>query len=615
MKKIKYIIGIAAFSLLAVSCNDSFMDRTPLTEIDDAKYWSTTNDLKLYINNLYDRNDLLAREDGWGSIGPYGWDGDDGSDTQVRYQYNTRMNGEQTIPSDDAGWAYGDWEALRSINYFMDRYPLVEELVASDVEKMKELRQYVGEALFFRSIFYFNKLRRYGDLPWASTLVTQTSEDLLYQERLPRNQIVDSIMLDLDRAVEYLPSQSSPGWTGRINKQVAMALQARIALYEGTWEKYHANDDFKAAVNQSTRFLEKAAQVSGELITMSETSGYPALDNVGVENGYRDLFNQEDYSTSSEVIFWRKYQAGVINSIWDRYSANGAGRGATKSLVDSYLRMDGTPVPANYDDATLVSITQNRDPRLEQTIQINDRKHLRWEKANPPIYFIAPAFDGWDSEESCPTGYQTYKGHNFRYAEARPAGLGLQALIYFRFGETLLIYAEAKAELGTITQDDLDRSINKLRDRVGMPHMTMGVANDPNFEFASLNPVIQEIRRERKVELACEGFRRDDIFRWAAADELIVGKIPVGAKIAQFQTFKFEDYLPEAAPDLSRQEKFDERVAALEADANGYVKIFKSTLNGGTEGFKFKVNRDYLLPIPPDQLTINPKMKQNPGWN
>lgn len=456
-------------------------------------------------------------------------------------------------------------------------------------------------------------MRSFGDLPWVSSAIDQTS-DVLYQERLPRNQVVDSIMYDLDRAIEYLPNQEAPGWTGRINKQVAMALQARIALYEGTWEKYHANDPFKAATNQSTKFLEIAAKVSGELIAMSEAKGYPALDNVGVENGYRDLFNQEDYSGSSEVMFWRKYQAGAINSIWDRYSANGAGRGATKSLVDSYLRMDGTPVPANYDDSSLEKLIENRDPRLSQTIQINDRKHLRWEKANPPIYFIAPAFDGWDSEESCPTGYQIYKGHNFRYAEARPAGQGLQALIYFRFGEILLIYAEAKAELGNITQSDLDRSINKLRDRVGVAHLNMSVANDPNFEFANLDPIIQEIRRERKVELACEGYRVDDIFRWAAADELIVGKIPVGAKLAQFQNFKFTDYLPEAAPDVSRQAKFDERVAELQADPDGYVKIFKNVLNGGTEGFKFKVDRDYLLPIPPDQLTISPNMKQNPGW-
>ncbi len=608
MKTIKYILAALTVLSLIVSCNDDFMERSPLDKISDANYWKTANDLRLYVNNLYSRNDLLPLENGWGSIGPYGWDADNGSDTQVRYVYNTRMNGEKTIADDNDGWGTDDWASLRNINYFLDNYKKVEELTSFDAVK-----RYVGEALFFRSIFYFNKLKRYGDLPWASTTVTTNSE-ILYGGRLPRNQVVDSIMVDLDKAASYLPSGAS-GWTGRLTRETAMALQARIALYEGTWEKYHANTPFGAAVDQSTKFLQKAATIADELITLSEANGYPALDNVGDEFGYRDLFNQENYASSKEVLFWRKYEAGAINSIWDRYSANGSGRGATKNLVDSYLKADGTPVAANYDDVTLLKVVENRDPRLAQTIQINDKKHYRWERANPPVYFIAPAFDGWDSEESCPTGYQIYKGHNFRYADARPNGQGLQALIYFRFGETLLIYAEAKAELANITQADLDRSINKLRERAGMPDMKINVTNDPNFEFSNLSPIIQEVRRERKVELACEGYRVDDIMRWAAAGELIVGKIPVGAKLEEWKNFKFEDYLPEATPDLSRQKTFEERVAALEVDANGYIKIFKSTLNGGTQGYKFNVNRDYLYPIPTNQLTLNPNLKQNPGWN
>ncbi|GHU89046.1 hypothetical protein FACS1894155_05170 [Bacteroidia bacterium] len=609
MKNIKYLILMALVTLAVTSsCNDDFLERAPLDKISDANYWKSTNDLKLYVNNFYSRNDLLAREDGWGSIGPYGWDADNGSDIAVRYLYNERMNGETTVPDDNNGWGNGDWESLRNINYFMDHYKLVEATSSFDAVK-----QYVGEALFFRSIFYFAKLCRYGALPWASTTVTTASE-ILFSERLPRNQVVDSIMVDLDNAISYLPARAGGAWTGRVTKETAMALQARIALYEGTWEKYHADDAFKAPQNQSQKFLEKAAKTAGDLIAMSESNGYPALDGVGVEFGYRDLFNKEDYSSSKEILFWRKYQNGSINSIWDRYSANGSGRGATKNLIDSYLKADGTPVPANYDDATLLKIVENRDPRLAQTIQINDKKHYLWQKANPSQYFMAPAFDGWDSEESCPTGYQIYKGHNFNYAEARPSGQGLQALIYFRFGETLLIYAEAKAELGNISQADLDKSINKLRDRVKMSPLTINVTNDPNFEFKNLPPIIQEIRRERKVELACEGFRVNDIMRWAAAGELIVGKIPVGAKLAQWDGFKFEDYLPESAPDLSRQSKFEDRFKSLTTDENGYIKIFKNTLNGGTQGFKFKIDRDYLYPIPTNQKTLNPKLGQNPGW-
>ena len=606
MKKVKYIF-IMALIIIASSCNDDFLERAPLDAISDASYWKSTNDLKLYVNNLYNRDDLLSQSTGW-SIGPMGWDADGGSDTQVRPTYNTRMNGEATVPASGGGWATGDWLTLRRINYFMDNYQKVEELTSFDAVK-----QYVGEALFFRSIFYFAKLRRFGDLPWASTTITMTS-DILYQERLPRNQIVDSIMADIEKAVNYLPARAGGSWTGRLTKETAMALQARIALYEGTWEKYHNNTPFAAAVNQSAKFLQKAADVSGALIAMEEANGYPAVDNVGVEFGYRDLFNKETYASSKEVLFWRLYRAGEITNVWDRYACTGGGIGITKSFVDSHLKLDGTPVAPDYDDATLMKVVEGRDPRLAQSIQVPSLEHYIWKNANPVRYFIAPFFDGWSSDESSHGGYQLYKGHNFNYADARPQGQGIQAQIYFRYGEVLLIYAEAKAELGGITQADLDRSINKLRGRVEMPPLTTSVAIDPNFEFASLSPVIQAIRRERKVEMAFEGQRVDDIMRWAAAGELIVGKIPVGAKLAQFQSFKFTDYLPEAAPELARQATFDLRIAALTADSRGYISFYGTRLNGGTQGYKFNLGRDYLYPIPTNELTLNPKLKQNPGW-
>ena len=598
MKNIIKITAIWAFVVLAVSCNDEYMERYPLTSLSDANYWKSANDLRLYVNNMYYRNDLLWVQTSW--LGPYGLDADDGTDTQVGNSYNTRMNGEKVVAADGDGWGTGNWEALRNINYFMDHYKEVEALTSFD-----DVKQYVGEALFFRAIFYFGKLRSYGNLPWASSTVTTTSE-VLFAERLPRNQVVDSIMFDLDRAIDYIPARAGGSWTGRVTKETVMALQSRIALYEGTWEKYHANDPFAAAVNQSTKFLEKAAQVSGDLIAMAESTGYPALDNVGVEWGYRDLFNLEDYANSSEVLFWKKFEVGVITNGWHRYSAGGAARGATKSLIDSYLKIDGTPVVPGYDDATLVKVAENRDPRLTQTIYINDGTHIIYE-SSPPSYFQAPAFDAAAAESACPSGYQTYKGHNYRYEGGREWDLGHQACIFFRYGETLLNYAEAKAELGTITQTDLDRSINKLRDRVNMPHLNVDVASDPNFEFSSLAPIIQEVRRERKVELGLEGFRHADIMRWAAAGELIVNKIPVGTKIAQWIGFEFDE-------GSSRQENWDSYISQLESDANGYVKIFKSLLNGGTEGFKFNVNRDYLLPIPTNQMTLNPELKQNPGW-
>ena len=170
-------------------------------------------------------------------------------------------------------------------------------------------------------------------------------------------------------------------------------------------------------------------------------------------------------------------------------------------MIDSYLMEDGTPVKPGYDDAILVKVAEKeiRDWRKQY---VSTMVHsLFGNSASPAIYFLAPCLES-PALENCPTGYQTYKGHNYRYAGMRWPGEGLQAIMYFRYGETLLIYAEAKAELGTLTQNDLDRSINKLRERVNMPPMSMSVAVDPNFEFVELGALIQAVRRERKVELA-----------------------------------------------------------------------------------------------------------------
>lgn len=611
------------FISVAISCNDEFLERYPKNAISDANYWKTANDLKMYCNTWYSNSfynvSPVNGDKGMLPIfqtfdmGPFAEDGKMGSDIQATSNYNLRINGEYVVAANNDGWGNDDWLVLRQINYFIDHYQQVEALTSFDAVK-----QYVGEALFFRSLFYFQKLGRYGNLPWSSTTVTIDSE-VLYGERLPRNQVVDNIMSDMDKAVEYLPAQAGGLWTGRITKETAMALQSRIALYEGTWEKYHAGTDFAAAVDQSAKFFQKAADVSDALIRLSETAGYPALDGVGTVDaggkptGYRDLFNQTDYGKSKEVLFWRKYQAGLITGHWGSYSHSGGQCGATKSLVDSYLKLDGTPVAAGYDDATLLKAAENRDPRLVQTICMNDGLHYQYEQAAPKTYFIAPQFEG-NAEFACPTGYQLYKGHNFRVPGFVERSNAENALIYFRYGEVLLNYAEAKAELGTITQADLNRSINKLRERAGMPPMTLaGLTNDPNFEFANLSPVIQEVRRERKVELALEGFRHHDIMRWAAADELIVGKTPVGAKKAQWVGFKFEDYAYDKSQN-GRQTNFDQAVSNLETDAQGYIKIFKNALNEGNEGYKFNVKRDYLYPLPTTQLTLNPKLKQNPGW-
>jgi len=437
-------------------------------------------------------------------------------------------------------------------------------------------------------VFYFIKVRRFGDVPWFPQTL-QTNSEGLYDSRDSRNKVVTNIMADLDKAVEYLPVKSSAG--GRWNKEAAMLLQARIALYEGTWEKYHANTAFGVEGANGQTFIQKAATVTDALIAL----GTCELDNVGVADGYWKLFNQTDYKSSKEVLFWRKYASD--DNIYNRrasYSWNGAGTGLTKSMIDSYLKLDGTPVGASYDDATLQKVVAGRDPRLAQTIYVDDGNHATTDTTQ----FKYPGLT-LSSEQRCATGYQVYKGHE-------PVGAGANktcylGTIYFRYAEALLINAEAKAELGTISNVDLDKTINLLRARVGMTaKLTVSVASDPNFEFASLSPIIQAVRRERKVELACEGFRRDDLFRWAAADELIIGKRPLGAKRAQWEGITGDGSVNDVATNVN-------------ANATGYIDPFGG--NASFTGYEFNKNRDYLWSLPINEMTLNPALKpNNPGW-
>jgi hypothetical protein len=603
MKKYLYIlIGMGIIVFMPSSCNDDFLERAPIVNLSDANFWKSANDLKIYCNNFYNQNGLLPHYTGWNS-GLYGKDASDGGDTQAYINYNRRMNGENTLPASGGGWAAGDWGLLRDINYFMDHYPSVEDTP-------EKVNPYVGEALFFRAIFYFNKLRSFGDVPWITTTLGIESE-LLTAPRTPRNQVVESILQELDQAVEYLPARGGGAYTGRITKETALALQARIALYEGTWEKYHAlkNTAFKVNGSDGAKFIQKAADAAGAIIAMSEANGFPALDHVGVENGYVNLFRQYDFSNYKEALLWRKYSLadGFVNHIDNYLGYRGGGHGLTKSMVDSYLCLDGKPIavsPMYQGDRDLKSLVSNRDPRLNQTIMVDDGQHVLWEDNSPPVVFTIPLFTA-GSDVNSSTGYHQGKGFVPNYTDYVASGWGsLHGHIYFRYAEVLLIYAEAKAELGTITQGDIDKTVNALRRRVGMNDGLLDINNittDPNWEFANLSPILQEIRRERKVELYSEGFRVDDIFRWAAADELIRGKRPLGAWVKQWENH------PDATP------AFLNAIAALPVNSDGYIDPYKN-FSAMENGYQFNLGRDYLSPIPTNELVLNPNLTQNPGW-
>jgi hypothetical protein len=592
--KQKYLLFALICGLLTgiTACSD-FLERSPEDRVSDDAVWKTTDHLKLYVNNFYNNNGLLPSRSGYSNTEtPFYQDVARAGDTQIGVNHSSRLNGEGTVPESGGGWAYGDWSVLRNINYFFSHY-------RTAVGDASEINRYVGEALCFRAIFYFGKLRNFGDVPFYEEVLMLKDNVLLHKARDPRNEVVKRLMDDLDKAVQYLPSRKDRASDGRLNKETAMLLQARIALYEGTWEKYHAGTAFGVAGADGRTFITKAKEVTDALIALN-TCG---LDNVGQPNAYYSLFNRHSHANSKEVLFWRQYQTGVITHTWPRYTGNGGGMGLTKRMIDSYLATDGKPVGVTalpVSDTTLIALVANRDPRLNQTIYVNDGAHIIDNKVTPNKVFTDPQLAG-EGSAKCVTGYQIYKGHDPSQYESTS---GTAALIYFRYAEALLINAEAKAELGSITQADLDKTVNQLRDRVGMSHLTLAEVNGwttgYNKEFPALSNIINEIRRERKVELVAEGFRMDDIFRWAAADSLIRNYIPLGALKAQWVGIPKNPYIG--------------NVAAIAATPEGYINPYART-TVGVSGYQFNVGRDYLYPLPLTELILNPALKpNNPGW-
>lgn len=579
MKKYKIIalfIALASFT----GCDNDFLNRLPEDEISPDAYWKTPNDLKLFLNQFYTS---FPVHQGWNG-GTFEYDNN--SDNLANYGINNRWVGESTqVPSTDGNWN-GNFSSIRSVNYYLEN-----SITAEGPEN--EINHYNGEAYFFRAMFYFNLLKRFGGVPYIDKVLNTDSEEL-YSPRIPRNELATKIIEDLDRAIGLLMEPGdAPAF--RLNKGIALTFKSNVALYEGTWEKYHDGTPFGASTNESVKFLTAAADAAKAVID----AGYYSLYNNGGPKTYWDLFNQFDYSSINEVIFWKQYsqEDGVDHRVGHYIPQTGAGTGVTKSLVDSYLDTNGDPISisalySSSQESSLSTIVNNRDPRLAQTIctpgdLITERSAL------PDIIFDFPAFRN-NNETVNTTGYQIYKGGSTDEDERYNSTIGS---IIFRYAEVLLNYAEAKAELGTLSQADLDISVNLLRARVGMPAMTTTPVVDPNKAFSGLSDLINEVRRERRVELALEGRRGDDLMRWAAHEQF-VGKRLEGFKIVgSDMEAEFADLIG----------------SSILVNGNGYIDPYMNII---PNGFDFKPNRDYLSSIPQEEIVLsNGNLTQNPGWD
>jgi hypothetical protein len=574
-----HVILILAFAIFGLSCTKT-IDKTLEDQVTSESFWKSATDLELYVNQFYPSFIKTSQR------GTAYYEYDLNSDNEQPIAPSEILNGTRAIPATGGGW---NWTNIRDINIFFENKDRVSTGAVQDIN------QYVGEGYFFRAFFYFDLLKRFGDLPWYSKSLDINS-DALQDPRLPRNQIADSILADLDNAINLLREKDQLP-SNRVNRGAALLMKSRVALYEGTWEKYHEGDVFGVKNSNGHKYLEIAAAASQKLMDNGNfrifSSGHPDED-------YRTLFSSDNLSGNPEILLLIPVDGTLGLGTWSWTYLNGsrgAATGITKSLVDSYLSKDNLPITlsAYYEgDTTVQQVVENRDPRLSQTIWVPGQIQI---SSQPPQIYKNPSLSGGEMDLST-TAYMIRKGSTTDPSQNTGSSSDLNGEvdgIVFRYAESLLNYAEAKAELGTIDQVDLDKSINILRDRVAMPHLSINVGyNDPAWEFPNLSPILNEIRRERRVELALEGFRYDDLMRWAAAD-LIKGKRLKGARFVIGKSF----------PEI------ENRLNDLPVDANRYIdRYFKTVPNG----FKFNENRDYLYPIPTNELTLNKNLTQNPGW-
>lgn len=552
------VFAILAIAVLLASCSKDFLDRGSKVVFSDETFWTSENNVKSYCWEFYN----LFTGYGTGTNGDF---------------YFTTFTDDQAARSMDlfptaapASNSHWDYTYIRKANLLLERVPAMESLTA------EAANHYLGVARFFRAFEYANLVRHFGDVPYINRYLDQSEVEAIYAPRTPRTAVVDSIMADLQFAAQSIRStdrNKALGDANMVSQEVVWAYMSRVALYEGSYAKYVAGDAARAAA-----LLQIAREAAGNVIGKNSFSLTPV---------YHQLYGSLDLSKNPEVLLYKSYVSGILtHSVIGYTNSSTMMSGLTKDAVNSFLCSDGLPIslsPMYAGDETISQTLSNRDLRLVQSVE------------GELAYIGNPNEKGFTSS----TGYIIAKFNN--------EGLGASEVLapnnptdapIFWLAEVLLNYAEASAELGVLTQGDLDATVNLLRARAGVAPLLLGaVPNDP-LRDADVSPLLWEIRRERRSELIMDGFREWDIRRWGKLEYLnpaVKPDIFLGARIASASA------APDALPD------------GLSISSDGYILPY-----GVGVGRPVEVPKNYLDAIPTGQLTLyqlkGVDFPQNPGW-
>ena len=571
MKKITYILGL--FSMLTFQ---SCLDLEPKTQLADTNYWQTPDHFKLFATQFYGWSaDFRQLDDS-----PHS---DIRSDLRTAITFDVYSNGTNSIPSSDKTYT-DNYNRIRQTNMLLQQ--------AESYATPSDIATFVGEAHFFRAYCYFDLLQVYGDV-----IITRTPLDIdspeMQMSRNSRSEVVDFIIEDLEEAVRLLPAANeiSSNDEGRLSSQAASAFLSRVALYEGTWQKFRnggQNND------RSSALLDIAATSAHDVIE----SGFFELfapEELGTE-AYKYLFILENdksnpagitKSGNKEYIFTRRHDP-TLASIGFNITQGRLGNAVyvTRKMANMYLQSNGLPInPQTWDYSKVDSEFKDRDNRMSNTLMIPG--HTYWGTGGGCIDWTGSAEEIANASHknympSTGTGYFPHKWCCER--DGVPTGMEAYDYPIIRYAEVLLNYAEAVFERDDkISDEDLAISLNLTRKRVNpnMPDLTNAFVSANNLDMRT------EIRRERTVEFYDENFRIDDLKRWKTAEE----EMPMNLTGVKWRGTEYETKWSDAS--------------SKTMDAEGCI-IY--------EQGRVWEEKHYLYPLPIDQLKLNPNLKQNPGW-
>ncbi|MBL7696935.1 MAG: RagB/SusD family nutrient uptake outer membrane protein [Chitinophagaceae bacterium] len=539
---LKNIFNLVFILALALCGCTKKLDQVPQTELSDESFWKTTNDLKLATNYLYTflPDIMIDKLDDAMSIDAFGT------------SPNSVSDGSWLKPSSSEMWT-NSYIVIRACNNILEKSVNV-------TGEAEEINKYLGEAKFFRAFSYFELVKRYGDVP----LVLKTlllGDSALFTARAPRAEVINSIYADLDEAADALPSAGDQPESdyGRITSTAALAFKSRVALFEGTRQKFFDYGSYQT-------HLQIAIDASSAVMTAGDNSLFHYAAQPDSSYFYNFQYIGEGKSNPENILV-RIYGENETNDISGHsYSRDGL-ISPTRTIMDAYLYKDGLPIdksPYYQPQANTYTEFENRDPRMAMSV---------FNKYSFYTYGLyVPTF------QYAPTGYKSCK---YFISRDWAANVSYIDNIIIRYAEVLLNNIEAKFELNSAVSDnELNETINLLRDRVNMPHLTNAFVSTNGLDMRT------EIRRERRIELAYEGMRYWDIVRWKTAEDELPDAV-VGAKYFPDEQGPLDD--PQLTPD-------------------GFVIVQK------TSNRRFDANKDYLWPIPTKELGLNVNLIQNPGW-